>query len=104
MNQNNNYSSIKALFKLHSLPITACINFKILLIIQKYIKDSNSPSYLQNLLVHHKRSGKYSNLRSNDSNDHLLIIPYVRQKHLQYIHSVNMNPDFEIVFQQKLKQ
>ena len=56
------------------------------------------------MLVHNKRSGLYSNLRSNDSNDHLLIIPYVRQKHLQYAHSVYMDPDFGIVFQQKLKQ
>ena len=45
----------------------------------------------------------YSNLRSSKSNDHLLIIPYVRQKHLQYIHSVYIHPDLGIVFQQKLK-
>ena len=80
MNQNKNYSSIKALFELHWLPIRACIDFKILLIIHKCLNYSNLPSYLQNLLVHNKRLGMYLNLRSNDSNDHLLIIPYVRQK------------------------
>ena len=64
LNQNKNYSSIKALFELHWLPIRACIDFKILLIAHKCLNDSNSPSYLQNLLVHNKRLGIYSNLRS----------------------------------------
>ena len=86
LNQNKNYRSIKALFELHWLPVRAHIDFKILLITHKYLNDSNSPSYLQNLLVHNKRSGMYPNLRSNDSNDYLLIIPCVKQKHLQYIH------------------
>ena len=80
MNQNKNYSSIKALCELNWLPIRVCIDFKILLIIHKCFSDSTSPSYLQNLLVHNKRSGMYSNCRSNGSNGHLLVIPYVRHK------------------------
>ena len=35
---------------------------------------------IMKLVMHNKRSGIYSNLRSIDSNDHLLVIPYVRQK------------------------
>ena len=31
----------------------------------------------------------YSNLRSNDNNDHLLIVPYVRQKTF-VVHSFNV--------------
>ena len=43
--QNKNYSSIKALFQLHSLTIRAQTDFKILLIIHKYLNDNNFPSY-----------------------------------------------------------
>ena len=104
LNQNKIISSIKALSELHWLPIRAHIDFRILLIINKCLNDSNSPSYLQKLLVHNKRLGIKSNLRSNDSNDHLLIIPYVKQKTFA-VHSFSVyGPRLRIIFQQKLKQ
>ena len=46
LNQNKKYSSIKALFELLWLPIPACIDFKILMIIHKCFSDSNYRSYL----------------------------------------------------------
>ena len=71
-------SSIAALHKLHLLLIRAFINFKILLMVFKCVRDSDYPVYLKNLLVHNKRSGMYDNLRLNDCK--LLIVPCVKYK------------------------
>ena len=42
--------------------------------------DTNTPVYLCNLLVNNNRKGMCSNHRSNDDNELLLIIPYVKYK------------------------
>ena len=44
------------------------------------LTDIYTPVYLHDLLVHNNRKGMCSNLRSNDDNEHLLIIPYVKYK------------------------
>ena len=69
-----------ALYELHWLPICGCIELKTLLMVYKCLTDTNTPMYLHDLLVHNNRKGMCSNLRSNDDNEHLLIIPYVKYK------------------------
>ena len=56
------------------------IEFKTLLMVYKCLTDANTPGYLCDLLVSINRKGMCSNLRSNDNNEHLLIIPYVKYK------------------------
>ena len=80
------FSSIDALHKIHWLLIKAHTNFKILLMVFKCFRDSDSPAYLKNLFLHTKRSVMYDNLRSNDGK--LLIVPYVKYKMLQFQHLV----------------
>ena len=56
------------------------LNSKLLFMLYQCLKDTNTPLYLHDLLVHNNRKGMFSNLRSNDDNEHLLIIPYVTYK------------------------
>ena len=71
---------MRALYELHWLPICGHTEFKTLLMVYKCLTDTNTPAYLCGLLVHNNRKGMCSNLRSNDNNEHLLIIPYVKYK------------------------
>ena len=71
---------MRALYELHSLPILGCIEFKTLLKVYKCLTDTNNPVYLHDLLMHNNRKRICFNLRSNDDNEHLLIITHVRYK------------------------
>ena len=77
LQENKTFSSLKALFLLHWLPICARIEFKILFTVYKYLRNQEGPYYLKNLLVHNKRTGVTAGLRSNEEKD-LLIVPYVK--------------------------
>ena len=68
-----------ALYELHWLPIHD-IEFKTLLMVYKCLTDINNPVYLHDILVHNNRKQRCSNLRSNDDNEHLLFIPYVKYR------------------------
>ena len=46
---------MRALYELHWLPISGCIEFKTLLMVYKCLTDTNTPMYLHNLLVHNNR-------------------------------------------------
>ena len=48
--------------------------------VYKCLTDANTPGYLHDLLVHNNRKGMCSNLQSNDNNEHLHIISYVKYK------------------------
>ena len=85
------YNSIRALYKLHWLPIHGHIELKILLMVYKCLTDTNTPVCLHDLLIHSNGKRMCSNLTSNDDNEHLLIIPYVKYKtYLQQDHSVGI--------------
>ena len=71
---------MRALYEQHWLPICGHIKLKTLLMVYKCLIDANTPVYLCDLLVHNNRKGMCSNLRSNNLNEHLLIIPYVNYK------------------------
>ena len=71
---------MRAFYELHWLPICGHIEFKNLLMVYKCLTYTNTPVYLCDLLVHKNRKGMCSNLGSNDDNEYLLIIPYVKYK------------------------
>ena len=79
------YNSMTGFQKLHWLPICGHIEFKTLLMVYKCLANTNTPVYLYDLLVHNNRKGLSSNLRSNNDNEHLLIICEI-----QNIHSKNI--------------
>ena len=56
------------------------LNSKLCLWSINVLTDANTLVYLHDLLVQTNRKGMCSNLRSNDNNEHLLIIPYVKYK------------------------
>ena len=74
------YNSMMVLYELHWLPICGHTEFKTLFMVHKCQTHANTPVYLHDLLVHNHRKGMCSNLRSNDDNEHLLIIPFVKYK------------------------
>ena len=80
LNRKTCESSLPALHDLHWLPIHARIDFKIPMMVFKFLHDKSSPSYLKDLLVINKHIGMYGNLRSNSQNEELLVIPYVKNK------------------------
>ena len=70
-------SSNEARKQLHWLPVSAHIEFKVLLIVFKWLKGC-TPKYLKDLLCLNVRTGLSKNIRSNDNDNSLLIIPYVK--------------------------
>ena len=73
------FNSLQALFELHWLPIKACIEHKLLCIIHKCLHDQYSLAYLKDLIVSNRRSGTLEGLRSNRS-ENFLIVPYAKYK------------------------
>ena len=51
------YNSMRALYKLHWLPIHGHIESNTLLMVYKCLTDTNTPVYLCDLLVHNNRKG-----------------------------------------------
>ena len=70
-------SSTEALKLLHWLPIYFRIKFKIACIVFKCLNESDSPSYLQNMLCL-KRTAY--NTRSTDTEAKTLVVPVVKRK------------------------